>query len=129
MAIICCWFSRNNSARVSTGSNVARVPSGTVAPVCVDTIGRAPSAIRLKRTESGARTRTAIDRSSRRTSPAGAPSKAPIAASAMLCGVRPTRFDSASLMRMSSSALGSLTPLYRSSTPGMAAIFASRVRA
>ena len=50
-----------------------------------DTTGSAPSSRGSKRTESGARTRTPIDRSSSRTSPAGTPSSAPLTASATCC--------------------------------------------
>ena len=91
--------------------NVASAPSGTDPRVCGEKIGIVASSAGLKRTESGARTRTATDRSSSRISPAGTPSNVPAVASATCDGVSPTRFASAWLIDMSNSALGSATPL------------------
>ena len=119
MAIICCWFSRSSSARVSTGVKRRRARRAARAPACRrDDDRERPSSAALKRTESGARTRTPTERSLephvarvRRRAARRSPR-------ALTCsGVSPIRSPRPLSIVISISALGSLTPLYRSSTP------------
>ena len=111
IVIICCWFSRVYCARASLASKLAIADRGAVVRLAGMTTGSAPSRRASLRTASGARTRTPIDRSCRRTSPAGTPSSAPLTALDTCSGVRPTRFASALLIVMSSCGDFSLTPL------------------
>ena len=111
MVIICCWFSRVKADRASPASKLAIAARGAVVCVVGIATGRAPSRRASVRTASGARTRTAIDRSCKRTCPAGTPSIAPVTAADTWSGLSPTRFASAVLMVIRSSGDISLTPL------------------
>ena len=111
MAIICCWFSRSRLSRDSAGSKLARLPSGVAWRAPAPRTGSARSRRGSNRTESGARTRTATGRSSVRISPACTPSNAAPTAVPTSTGVMPIRSATAWFTRISSSAVGSLTPL------------------
>ena len=109
--ITCCWFSRVYADRASVGWNEASAASGAVVRREGIATGSAPRRSASLRTTSGARTRTPIERSCRRTSPASTPSSAPFTAAPTWSGVSPARFASAPLICIISSGDRSVTPL------------------